>query len=229
MLPAARDGQVLREGPGRNASSLALVRANPWHQQACVGLGALAKPLPTPEIRSGGSEGFSLPRLSTTAPTCAHHFLQLVLDLPVDFSHLEEHVSWNDKARGGGFRHGAGGTQTAGRDPFSFGGCEHTMKRGSHAAGEGLSQQRDPSSASTLPSILLSQYEAFKSRSHSAFPRQEEPHPAPKPRHRRSQAAPWSRSAGAVPASDPRHHQPQPTLGHPAPIPMGPRTRAALQ
>lgn len=33
-----------------------------------------------------------------------HHLLQLVLDLPVDFCHLEEHISCKDKMWGGELR-----------------------------------------------------------------------------------------------------------------------------
>lgn len=71
---------------------------------------------------SGGAHG------EVESPACpgwgAHHLLQLVLDLPVDLCHLEEHVSCKDKTWGAGLkalslgvhpRAGAGSTPLAGR------------------------------------------------------------------------------------------------------------------
>lgn len=42
-----------------------------------------------------------------TLATLTHHLLQLVLDLPVDLCHLEEHISCKDKMQGAGLRHQA--------------------------------------------------------------------------------------------------------------------------
>lgn len=87
---AERDRRTLREGPS-NAEVVA---------QADQTLSSSTKPLQRgwcclDKTWETAVSGWGPGSARGTAGT--HHLLQLVLDLPVDFCHLEEHVSCKDR------------------------------------------------------------------------------------------------------------------------------------